>query len=168
MRSIRKAQSLSCLLLSLRPLTARLAWERPLRPYDPCGALTVTITLLKGVARIYSCRARKILDDQIGFLTCSEPQKLYTRSIGNNKGVAPIILSARKYLDSSRFPYTCSMYYEPRFLVLPQPLGLVLRRPPLRKPKTQNKFLGGVVLYCHGNIIPLYQEATLKSFKPRG
>ena len=64
------------------------------------------IKVLKGVAIIYCCRARQIPDKQICFVTSSEHEKVLTRSIGNNKGVAMIMLSARKYPEFNRFPST--------------------------------------------------------------
>ena len=59
---------------------------------------------------IPSCLAGKITEDSICFLTSSEPEKVQTRSIGNNEGVgvAIEILSARKYPNFHRLPSTCT------------------------------------------------------------
>ena len=53
----------------------------------------VTIALIKGVRIAFCCRAGKIPDNQICFLTGLEPDKVYVRSIANNKGVAIIYCS---------------------------------------------------------------------------
>ena len=50
----------------------------------------VSIALINGVTIALSCWAGKIQDNQICFLTSLEPDKVYLRSIGNNKGVTII------------------------------------------------------------------------------
>ena len=55
------------------------------RAYKSCN---VNIALIKGVTIAFCCRAGKIPDNHICFLTSLEPDKVYSRSIGNNKGVA--------------------------------------------------------------------------------
>ena len=87
-------------------------------PHTP--DLNVTIALIKGVAIEFCCGAGKILDNQICFLTSLQPDKVYLRSIGNNKGVAIMILSYQ--------------YYELHYLVLPMSPSLIIATPPSISP----------------------------------
>ena len=83
---------------------SELADERPRN----LTSRNVSIALIKGVTIAFCCRAGKIPDNHICFLTSLEPDKVYLRSIGNNTGVAIIHFSGTKYPDFIRFPFTCT------------------------------------------------------------
>ena len=119
------------------------------RAYTSC---TVTIALIKGVTIAFCCRAGKIPDNHICFQTSLEPDKVYSRSIGNNKGVATTFFPARNIPISLHFLLLVLLVLG---AALPSPTATPVTYyfdPPFHKPGSQNNFLGGVGYYCHGNI----------------
>ena len=99
--------------------------------------INVTIALIKGVTIAFCCRAGKIPDNQIWFLTSLEPDKVCLRSIGNNKGVAIMLLSGRKRPDFNRFPSTCPTSIT-SCTTHPCPRDLLLWPPPI-SPMSPNR-----------------------------
>ena len=116
----------------------------------------------------FCCWAGKLPRNQICCLTNLSPDKIYSRSIGNNKAVAIIYFSGPKYPDFTSFPFTCttgttscttSSCRHPRHLLLRPP-------PPSRSPNRKTSFFGVCVCVylCHGNIRVLLRKSSCREF----
>ena len=107
----------------------------------------VTLALIIGVTISFCCRAGKIPDNQICFSKKLQHDKVYLRSLGNNKGVARIYFAGPKYPDCARLLDFLLLVLLVLRAALPSPTAtpvIYYYDPPLSISPGY---------YCHGNSI---------------
>ena len=111
------------------------------------------------------CRAGKIPDNQICFLTSSEPENIQTSPNRNNKGVAITVLSGRKhpiFTDSLLLALLVLRAALPGSTHVPV---IFITTPTLPQTKNAKQVLErGMrrICYCHLNIIEFSKRFPLK------